>query len=68
VTPLAWMFLGYSAMWLLIVLYVGNLGRRQAALERELAGLRAALEGEPGAGPDGEAAGREPDGVGPREP
>jgi CcmD family protein len=45
-TPLQWMFVGYSAMWLVIALYVGNLGRRQAALEREVAALHAALDAE----------------------
>lgn len=43
-SPLDWMFLGYSAMWALIVLYVGNLQRRQASVQREVAALRAALD------------------------
>ncbi len=41
---LGWMFVGYSAMWLVIVLYVGNLGRRQRAVQRELDRLRAVLD------------------------
>jgi CcmD family protein len=45
-SPLGWMFVGYSAMWAAIVLYVANLGRRQAAAERELAALREAVEAE----------------------
>jgi len=45
-SPLDWMFLGYSAMWAVIVLYVANLGRRQLAAERELAALRAVLDAE----------------------
>ena len=43
-TPLWWMFLGYSLMFLVIVIYVGNLGRRQAALHRELLALHAAVD------------------------
>lgn len=31
-------------MWALIVLYVGNLQRRQASVQREVAALRAALD------------------------
>jgi CcmD family protein len=38
------MFLGYSLMWLAIVLYVANLGRRQGALHREIAQLHAELD------------------------
>lgn len=43
-SPLWWMFLGYSLMWAAIVLYVANLGRRQAALHRELEALAAAVD------------------------
>lgn len=44
VTPLWWMFLGYSLMFLAIVIYVGNLGRRQANLQRELLALQVAVD------------------------
>jgi CcmD family protein len=40
------MFLGYSAMFGAIVLYVANLGRRQAVAERELAALRSVVDGQ----------------------
>ena len=43
-TPLGWMFIGYSAMFAAIVLYVANLGRRQAAAERDLAALRSVVD------------------------
>ena len=45
-SPLWWMFLGYTLMWAAIVLYVANLGRRQAALQRELQALTAAVDAE----------------------
>jgi hypothetical protein len=54
-SPLAWMFLGYSLMWLVIVLYVGNLHRRQAVVQRELQALRASLGSEEGEGARAEA-------------
>jgi len=43
-SPLAWMFVGYTVVWTAIVLYVGNLRRRQATLAREIEELKAALE------------------------
>lgn len=43
-SPLGWMFLGYSLLWGAIVLYVANLGRRQAALQREIRQLHAAVD------------------------
>lgn len=57
-SPLGWMFLGYSLMWLAIVLYVANLGRRQGALHREIAELHAELDrtATPEAGPAEEPA------------
>jgi hypothetical protein len=45
-TPLDWMFVGYSAMFAAMILYVANLGRRQAAAERELLALRTAVDAE----------------------
>lgn len=45
-SPLWWMFLGYTLMWAAIVLYVANLGRRQAALQRELQALASAVDAE----------------------
>jgi CcmD family protein len=57
-TPLDWMFVGYSAMFAAIVLYVANLGRRQAAAERDLAALRAVVDAqaeEPAATPEAAA-------------
>ena len=53
-SPLGWMFLGYSLMWAAIVLYVANLGRRQAALQREIVALHAALDS--GRAPEAEQA------------
>ncbi len=50
------MFLGYSLMWGMIVLYVGNLQRRQAAVQREVSALRAVLE-DGGIAPEVQAAG-----------
>ena len=55
-SPLDWMFLGYSLMWGMIVLYVGNLQRRQAAVQREVSALRAVLE-DGGIAPEVQAAG-----------
>jgi hypothetical protein len=67
-SPLDWMFLGYSLMWGVIVLYVGNLQRRQAAVQREVAQLRAALEGEASPGAPAADSGRAvPAGVRPSE-
>ncbi len=43
-SPLGWMFVGYSAMWAAIVAYVGNLGRRQRRLQRELEALQASMD------------------------
>ncbi len=43
-SPLWWMFVGYSLMWTAIVLYVLNLGRRQAALYREFEALQSAVD------------------------
>ena len=45
-SPLGWMFVGYSAMWAAIVAYVGNLGRRQRRLQQELEALRATMDAE----------------------
>ena len=45
-SPLDWMFVAYSVIFGAIVLYVSNLGRRQAGMEREVAALRAALDAE----------------------
>lgn len=45
-SPLWWMFIGYTVIWTAIVLFVGNLQRRQAALAREIAELRGALVAE----------------------
>ncbi len=56
VSPLAWMFVAYSVIWTAIVLYVVNLGRRQGAMEREVAALRAALEADPVGGEPGSTA------------
>ena len=43
-SPLGWMFVGYSAMWAAIVAYVGNLGRRQRRLQQELEALRTTMD------------------------
>ena len=56
VSPLAWMFVAYSAIWTAIVLYVANLGRRQRVMEREVAALRAALDAESDEAPTGSVA------------
>ena len=51
--PIDWMFLGYSLMWGALVLYMVNLQRRQAALQRDLLALEAAVgEAEPALPPD----------------
>ncbi len=60
VSPLGWMFVGYSVIWAAITLYVVNLGRRQATMEREVATLRAALDAEAGAAETGGASAAEP--------
>lgn len=42
-SPMAWLFLGYSVIWVGIVLFLLNMGRRQAALERQVQDLEKAL-------------------------
>ena len=42
--PIDFMFLGYSLMWGAMVLYMINLQRRQAVVQRDLAALEAAVD------------------------
>lgn len=42
-----YLFLAYSFVWLIFILYAWNLSRREARLRKELEELAAGLEGKP---------------------
>ncbi len=41
-----YLFLAYSAVWLIFMLYAWNLSRRQARLEKDLEDLKAKIRGQ----------------------
>lgn len=45
------LFLAYSLVWLIFMLYVWNLSRRQARLKKELEGLKSKIHAPSGSRP-----------------
>jgi len=42
-----WLFAGFAVIWIVLFLYLLSLGRKQAALSREIENLKSKLERAP---------------------
>jgi CcmD family protein len=51
-TNLSFLFAAYTAIWVLLCLYVANIGRRNRALQREIDELRALVQRAGGHSPE----------------